>query len=120
MSQSNSPPANEPAPAPAHDPYAALRYRDFILYMFGWVFNVIGGQITEVAVGWDLYDRTHDKMALAWVGLVSALPVIILALPAGQLADHFDRRRIVLGSQVVSTCCSVGLGLLSYFHGPLP
>jgi MFS family permease len=119
MSQPNSSAPNQQTRAIAHDPYAALRHRDFLLYMFGWVFNVIGGQITEVAVGWDLYQRTHNPMALAWVGLVSEAPVILLALPAGQLADHFDRRRIVLASQMLATCCSIGLAYLSYIHGPL-
>ena len=70
------------------DPYAALRFRDFRLYNMGWIIAVIGEQILEVAVGWDLYQRTHNALTLGWVGLVSAIPVIALALPAGHLADR--------------------------------
>ena len=106
-------------PAAPHDPYAALRFRDFRLYMVGWVFSVIGSQILEVAVAWDLYQRTKSAMALGWVGLVSAAPIILLALPAGQIADRFDRRRIMVTMQILTTSCAVGLGILSIFAGPI-
>jgi len=58
-------------------------------------------------------------MTLGWVGLVSAIPIILFALPAGHLADRFDRRRVMLGTQVLSTSCAIGLGILAYYHGPL-
>jgi MFS family permease len=55
-------------------------------------------------------------MTLGWVGLIQALPVVLLALPAGQLADRFDRRRIFLFTQLLTTVCSVALIIASYFH----
>ncbi|MGD0541446.1 MAG: MFS transporter [Tepidisphaeraceae bacterium] len=106
--------------APArHDPYAALRYRDFRLFLIGWVVSVVGSQILELAVGWDLYQRTGSAMTLGWVGLISAIPIILFALPAGHLADRFDRRRIILSTQVLSSSCAVALGILAHYHGPL-
>jgi MFS family permease len=105
--------------APRHDPYAALRFRDFCFYLVGWVVSVCGSQILEVAVGWDLYQRTGSAMTLGWVGLVSAAPIILFALPAGHLADRMDRRRIMVATQALSTICAVALGILSYYHGPL-
>jgi MFS family permease len=105
--------------APHHDPYAALRFGDFRFYLVGWVVSVIGSQILEVAVAWDLYQRTHNALTLGWVGLVSAAPIILLALPAGHIADRFDRRRIMVSMQTVSIACAVMLGLLSYYSGPI-
>jgi MFS family permease len=107
------------APTAPHDPYAALRFRDFRLYLIGWVASVIGSQILEVAVGWDLYKRTGSPLTLGWVGLVSAIPIILLALPAGQLADRMDRRQIMVSMQSLFTACAITLGVLTYFDGPL-
>jgi MFS family permease len=102
-----------------HDPYAALRYRDFGLYLVGWFVSVIGSQVLEVAVAWDLYQRTHNALTLGWVGLVAAAPIILLALPAGQIADHVDRRRIMVSMQTLAIACAVGLGILSLSPSPL-
>jgi MFS family permease len=103
----------------AHDPYAALRYPDYCKFILGWIVAVIGDQILEVAVGWDLYLRTHDALSLGWVGLVSAAPIIFLALPAGHLADRLDRKSIVLWSQLIRGICVVILAGLSYWHGAI-
>ena len=95
------PPARVPAAEQRHDPYAALRSRPYLLYAIGSVIASVGSNARLVAVGWELYERTGSAMALAWVGLVQALPIMVLSLPAGQLADRVDRRRIVLASQLV-------------------
>jgi MFS family permease len=102
-----------------YDPYAALRYKAFSMYLAGWIVGVIGDQMLEVAVGWDIYSRTHDALSLGWVGLVSAAPIILLALFAGQLADRFDRRKIVLISQLMRGLCVLVLAWISYHRGPI-
>lgn len=61
------------------------------------------------AVGWDIYTRTHSAFALGLVGLVQALPVLMLALPAGQIADRLDRRRIVLSMAGLLALAWLGL-----------
>lgn len=108
--------AGEIALSAAHDPYAALRLPAFWLYASGWLVSVIGEQIMEVAVGWDVFRRTGSMMALGWVGLIAALPVIVLALPAGHLADRWDRRRILLCTQLVIAACAVGLMWAELHH----
>jgi MFS family permease len=105
--------------APSHDPYAALRYPDFVSFVVGWVISVIGSQILEVAVGWDLYQRTSNPLTLGWVGLVSALPIILLCLPAGHLADRSDRRLIIFSMQLLSCACAVALGVMVLKSAPL-
>jgi MFS family permease len=102
--------------AKEHNPYAALRIADFRRYISGSVVSVIGQQMLGVAVGWELYERTHSATALGLVGLAQALPIIVLALPAGHLADRLDRKRIVLATQVLAAFCSLGLAITSYRH----
>lgn len=101
-----------------HDPYAALRIRGYQLYSMGWLASVIGQQVQSVAIGWQLFQRAGSvragALALGWVGGVQALPVILLALPAGQLADHFDRRRIVMFASLGAAAASIALAFASH------
>jgi MFS family permease len=108
-----------PDVASPRDPYAALRSREFCLFLFGWMIGVVGDQILEMVVGWDLYQRTHSKLTLGMVGLVSAAPVILLALPAGHLADRFDRKRILLAALIFRCLSIVALAFVSYYQGPI-
>jgi MFS family permease len=81
--------------------------------------GVIGWQMLQVALGWELYERTHSAFALGMVGLVTAIPVVLLALPAGHLADRMDRKKIVIIAQGVFISMSVGLAVLSHSNGPI-
>ena len=73
-----------------------------------------------VAVEWEIYARTHSATALGLVGLVIAVPVLLLSLPAGHLADRFPRKNIILISQALSAICSLGLALVSWRHLAIP
>ncbi len=101
-----------------HDPYAAFRYRDYRLFAIGGLASIIGTQIQSVAIGWEIYLRTGDPLALGLVGLVQAAPMFVLSLPAGHLADVYNRRRIVALSMFAATLTSLGLAYLSYIGGP--
>lgn len=81
--------------------------------------GVVGWQMLQVALGWELYERTHSALALGLVGLVTAIPVVLLALPAGHLADRMDRRKIVVAAQVVFILMSLSLSALSHVAGPI-
>jgi MFS family permease len=102
-----------------HDPYAAFRQIHFRRYLIGWIAALVGTRIQSVAVGWEIYQRTGQALALGFVGLAQALPMILLALPAGYLADRFDRRRIVMLSVAGMAVASLGLAALSLLHGPV-
>ena len=73
-----------------------------------------------VAVEWEIYARTHSATALGLVGLVIAVPVVALSLPAGHLADRFSRKKIILISQICSAIMSVALALVSWQHLAIP
>jgi MFS family permease len=102
-----------------HDPYQALRIRDFRLLLTGsWVAN-LGGQMLTLAIGWELYDRTNSALALGFVGLVQVIPVLFLSLITGHVADHYNRKTIVIMSQLSLVCASLGLTALSIWHGSI-
>ena len=73
-----------------------------------------------VAVEWEIYARTHSATALGLVGLVFAIPIVGLSLPAGHLADRFSRKRIILVSQIFSAITSALLALVSWQHLAIP
>src|SRR3712207_2916896 len=73
----------QPVSPQRHDPYAAFRVDNYVLYSFGWIFALVGTQIQGVAIAWEVYQRTGEALALGIVGLLQALPTILLALPAG-------------------------------------
>jgi len=68
---------------------------DFRLFLAGRFLSVLAAQMQWVAVGWTLYDLTGDPITLGWAGLASFVPIAILTLPAGDLADRLDRRWIL-------------------------
>jgi MFS family permease len=99
--------------------YAALGFRDFRLLVTGRFIATLGNQMLSVAIGWELWLRTHDAFALGMMGLVQVIPIILLSLPAGHVADHYNRKKIVFITQILFALCSIGLALLSFFQGPL-
>ena len=103
----------------SHDPYAALRLRDFRLLLIGRFITSFGNEMLSFAIGWELWLRTRSAFALGMVGLVQVVPVILLSLPGGHVADQYNRRRIIVITQAVFSLCSAGLALLSFFDGPL-
>lgn len=102
------------------DPYAAFRFRSYALYALGNFIAMTGRQMLTIAIEWEVYARTHSATALGLVGLVAALPIVGLSLPAGYLADRFSRRSIILWTQGLSAFCSVSLAFVSWNHLLLP
>src|ERR1700756_2476590 len=70
-------------------------------------------QMLEVAIGWEVYALHRSALDLGWIGLAEFVPLFVLALPAGQLADRVPRRLIFAGSLLLASCVGVGLALVS-------
>ena len=87
--------------------------------MIGRIVSGLGSQMLSFAIGWELWLRTHDAFALGLVGLAQVTPVILFSLPAGHVADQYNRKRIVLITQCLLSLCSLGLALLSLHQGPI-
>lgn len=109
---------SESAPS-QHDPYGIWRSREYRLFSLGWLALIMASQIETIAVGIYVYGQTHAAMALGWIGLVKALPVIVLAMAGGHLADRYDRRLIVLITQSVGMLSAAGLLVLAWTGVPL-
>ncbi len=106
---------DRPTPsAPKADTFAALRVPNFGRYIMALFTLTLGIQIQGTVVGWQIYDLTHDPLALGLIGLAEALPAISLSLFAGHFADTHDRRRIALGALSVLVGCSVALWWLAH------
>jgi MFS family permease len=99
-----------------HDPYAALRHRDFRWFILSLFAMTVATQLQAVVVGWQVYSLTHDPLSLGLIGLAEALPFIAVALPGGYLADRWNRRTLSVIALVVLAICS--LGLLAYSAAP--
>jgi MFS family permease len=94
--------------APRHDPYAALRHRDFRWYILSLFAMTAASQLQAVVVGWQVYSITHDPLSLGLIGLAEALPFIAVALPGGYLADRMNRRTLSVAALMVSAGCLLG------------
>ncbi|MBL9207147.1 MAG: MFS transporter [Opitutaceae bacterium] len=107
-------------PIESHDPYAALRVRNYRDYMVGSFLALMGRQAVSVAVSWEIYQWTGSATALGLVGLINVIPLLALSLPAGALADQADRRTIIRNAQLILAALSVALAALSLGHASIP
>jgi MFS family permease len=86
-----------------------LRQRDFALYFVLTAARMLPMQMVAVAVGWQVYAIHRDPFDLGLIGIVEFVPLPLLALPAGQLADRISRRLVLALSIVVSIADAAGL-----------
>jgi MFS family permease len=91
----------------------ALEVRDFRLWWLALLGMGISLQAIEVVIGWEVYALHRSALDLGWIGLAEFVPLFVLALPAGQLADRVPRRLIFAGALLFAACISVGLALVS-------
>jgi MFS family permease len=87
--------------------FAALRHRNFALYLGARLLATLAVQMQSVAIGWQIYAITGDALDLGLIGLAQFLPFVVLVLPAGQVADRFDRRTIIAVCYAVEVVCAV-------------
>ncbi len=88
------------------DPYASFRSRDYRFLLVGNSLTALGMQMLSLAVSWDLYIQTKSALVLGNIGFVQVAPFLFFALAAGHLADRWDRRRILITTQVLLMAAS--------------
>lgn len=93
--------------------YAILRNRNVLLYLIGRLVSVIGQQMFTTAVGWELYDRTRSAFMLGLVGLTQVVPMFFFTLPAGHVADNYNRKQVIVFSTLILTAANVALAAAS-------
>ena len=85
----------------------ALRIRDFALLWASLFSSGVAFQMLAVAIGWQVYSIHHNPLDLGLVGLMEFLPLPVLALPAGQIADRLPRRAVTAGALVLNIAIAV-------------
>ena len=94
---------------------AAFASRDFRRYQMARAAAIVGAEAQTVAVAWQVYSITHRALDLGYTGLALFLPGLFFLLPAGHVADRFDRRVIILicySLQVLCTGALLGIAVL--------
>jgi MFS family permease len=93
------------------------RDRDFTVLAAVRFIVTIAMQVQSVAIGWQVYAITHSTLALGLVGLCQFAPMFLLTLPAGDMADRFDQRRLLSITQAMQSLCA-GLFLVLVLFAP--
>ena len=87
------------------------RHRDFVSYAISRFLSTAAMMVQSVAIGWQIYDMEHTPLALGLVGLCQFVPMFLLTLPAGEMTDRFDQRRVLSIALVLQGLCG-GLFLI--------
>jgi MFS family permease len=99
----------EPAPPQPRRGLEAFASRDFRRYQLARVAVILGAEAQSVAVAWQVYSITHRAIDLGYTGLALFLPGLLFLLPAGHVADRFDRRRVILACYALQIFCTGAL-----------
>ena len=91
---------------------AAFRYRDFRLFWLSLFVSNVGTWMQMTATNWLLYQLTDSAFQLGLNGLFRAAPAIFLGLVSGTFADRYDRKRLLLWTQLALTLLTLGLAIL--------
>jgi MFS family permease len=100
----------------------ALEVRDFRRWWVATFGMNTALQMLEVVIGWEVYSHVQSALDLGWIGLAEFVPLFVLALPAGQLADLVPRRLILIVAALLGVGIGIGLALVSGAgaRSPLP
>jgi len=99
----------------AEGPFRVLRHRNFRLFWFGFLFSNAGNWMQNVAQGWLVYQISGSAVWLGMIGITKAVPLILLAMLGGAVADRFDKRRTLFVTLTMNMGGSLLLGFLTLF-----
>jgi len=94
--------------------FEAFAYRDFTRYQLARAAVILGAEAQAVAVAWQVYSITHRAIDLGYTGLALFLPALLFLLPAGHVADRFDRRIVILTCYTLQILCTSALLVLAW------
>ena len=106
-----------PIPNASALPASVYRQPGFLPFLISRVLAMFAVQILAVVVAWQVYDMTRDPLSLAYVGLAQFVPMLLLLMPAGDLIDRYDRKRILVLSWGLEALCAAALLWLSLSGG---
>jgi hypothetical protein len=101
----------------AHDAYAAFRIPAYRRYFVGNIIFILGLQMQNAAVGWEMYQRTGSALNLGLVGLVQFIPQLALVAVAGHVTDIYNRKHVLMSAVSLSAIAAVVLSVNSALDG---
>jgi len=106
----------------SHNRFAAFSHPRYVNYWWARFSANFAVQILAVSVAWQVYDLTRDPFDLGVLGLVQFLPLLLLVLVTGAVADRFGRRRVMSVAVAVEIICAGSILVLSVrgLQSPLP
>src|SRR6202142_1365844 len=101
------------SPKPSRRGMEAFASRDFKRYPLARSAVILGAEPQAVAVAWQVYSIPHRALGLDYTGLALFPPGLLFLLPAGHVADRFDRRQVILVCYGLQVFCTTALLLLT-------
>jgi MFS family permease len=111
-----APPVRALAPGRRLAMFRSLYYRDYGLFWAGNFLSNIGTWMQNIALGWLIIVLTNSPFLLGLNGFLSLAPTLVFALPGGAIADHFNRRRLMLSTQTAMMFLALALAVLTSVH----
>lgn len=104
-----------------NDPYAALRIREFNIFLLLRFIMVFSWSMQFIVIEWEVYSLTKSALSLGIVGLMEVVPAILMALFAGHFVDQNEKKGLLLKCIIGFLIISLGLFLLTWepFRGNL-
>jgi len=94
-------------------PPPIYRQRDLVSFISGRFLSTVAMQVQSVAIGWQIYNIANTPLALGFVGACQFLPMFLLTLPAGEISDRYDQRRVYAAALAMQGLCSAIFMFLS-------
>jgi len=98
------------------EPASVWTSREYRIYAPSYLVTVLAAQVETVVIGLYVYGKTGDPLSLGWIGLAKAVPMILLALAGGHLADRFNRQYLFALTVVGQTICGFALAAVAHYH----
>ena len=95
--------------------FAAFQHRNYRLFFFGQSISVIGTWMQQVAIGWLVYQLSNSALTLGVVRFLSVIPITLLTLVGGAVADRVEKRRVVVVTESIAMLLAFALTGLVYF-----
>jgi MFS family permease len=94
----------------------ALRHRDFRLFWTGNFLSNIGTWMQNIAQGWLVLQLTNSAFWLGLVGFAASFPILLFALVGGVIADHMNKRKLLMATQSTMMLLAFIMAALTYTH----
>ena len=91
----------------------ALQHRNYRLFFAGQLISLVGTWMQMVAQSWLVYRLTGSSFLLGSVGFASQIPVFLLAFIGGNVADRYNRHRVIIGTQTAAMVLAFVLAVLT-------